>query len=230
MTGAGTRPVRSSITACRRSDPRIGERDPGLDAPSIAAGYAPVSPMVGELLELDRGLALVVDRVADAEDGGGGVEQAARAGGQRGVDALGGHRDHGGPLVRVAAGDLGVAGVGGGHPPRLPDGGRAARHGHRGEVAAALEGGQAGGQELAAPDRAVGAVAGPVEGHPDHRAVLAVVGQAGGDVRVVVLDALAGPRRRARARTWWTGTPGAGRGPRPAGRCRTAGGSARCPR
>src|SRR5262249_7632514 len=69
------------------------------------------------------------------------------------------------------------------------DGGRPARHGHRGEVAAALEGGQAGGQELTAPDRAVGAVAGPVEGHPDDRACRTVVGQAGGDVRGVVLDA-----------------------------------------
>ena len=96
-------------------------------------------------------------------------------------------RDHGGPLVLVAACDFGVAGVGRGHPPRLPDGGRAAGHGHRGKVAAALEGGQASGQEFTAPDRAVGAVAGPVEGHPDHRAVRSVVGQAGGDVRVVVL-------------------------------------------
>src|SRR5207342_2028870 len=61
-----------------------------------------------------------------------------------------------------------------------------------GEVAAALEGGQAGGQEFTAPDRAVGAVAGPVEGHPDHRPLFAVVGQAGGDVRVVVLDAFGG--------------------------------------
>jgi hypothetical protein len=60
-------------------------------------------------------------------------------------------------------------------------------------MAAAFEGGEVGHQELTAPDRAVGAVAGPVEGHPDHRAARpvvspAVIGQAGGDVRVMVLD------------------------------------------
>ena len=55
--------------------------------------------------------------------------------------------------------------------------------------AAALEAGQVGEQELPAPDGAVGAEAGAVERHPDHRALLAVVGQAGRDVRVVVLDA-----------------------------------------
>ena len=52
---------------------------------------------------------------------------------------------------------------------------------------AADEPGQVRDQELAAPERAVGAEPGPVERHPDDRPVLAVVGQAGGDVRVVVL-------------------------------------------
>src|SRR4029450_4019069 len=46
---------------------------------------------VGQLLELDRGLALVVDRVADTEDRGHGVEQPAGAGGHRGRRAREGH-------------------------------------------------------------------------------------------------------------------------------------------
>ena len=78
---------------------------------------------------------------------------------------------------------------GGGHPPRLPDRRRAARHRHRLQVPDPLEAGQVGHQDLAAPDRAVGAPAEPVEGDADHRTGLAVVGQAGGDVGVVVLDA-----------------------------------------
>ncbi len=43
-------------------------------------------------------------------------------------------------------------------------------------------------QDLAAPDRAVGAVAGTVEDRADGGPGLAVLGQAGGEVRVVVLD------------------------------------------
>ena len=52
-----------------------------------------------------------------------------------------------------------------------------------------FEAGQVRDEELAAPQGAVGAVPGAVEGHPDHRAFMAVVGQAGGDVRVMVLHA-----------------------------------------
>ncbi len=108
------------------------------------------------------------------------------------------HREHARPEPLVpprhaqalggAARERGVE-VGRGHPPRLPDRGLAAGHRHRREATAPLEACQVGDQELAAPDRAVGAVAGAVEGHPDDRAVRPVVGQAGGDVRVVVLDA-----------------------------------------
>ena len=52
----------------------------------------------------------------------------------------------------------------------------------------ALEAGEVGDQELASPQRAVEPVAETVEGHADRRPLHAVVGQAGGDVRVVVLD------------------------------------------
>ena len=47
---------------------------------------------------------------------------------------------------------------------------------------------------------------------------------------MVVLDADELARRRARARTWSRGTPGAGRGRRPRASPRTAARSARCPR
>ena len=64
-----------------------------------------------------------------------------------------------------------------------------------------LEPGQVRDQELAAPDGAVRPVTGAVEGHPDDRPAGPVVGQAGRDVRVVMLNAHelhAGQVRRAR--------------------------------
>ena len=51
----------------------------------------------------------------------------------------------------------------------------------------ALEPVEVGHQELAAPERAVGAVAEPVEREPEHRFGAAVLHHARGDVRVVVL-------------------------------------------
>ena len=70
---------------------------------------------------------------------------------------------------------------------------------------------EVGDQQLAAPHRAVGPVAEAVERQPEHRFGAAVLDHARRDVGVVVLhgDASAG---RARARTWSTGTRGAGRG------------------
>ena len=50
-----------------------------------------------------------------------------------------------------------------------------------------LEPVEVGHQELAAPERAVGAVAEPVEGEPEHRFGAAVLHHARGDVGVVVL-------------------------------------------
>ena len=73
----------SSTTACRRSARADRERAPGLDAGRVRAASSGLR--VGQLLELDRGLALVVDRVPDAEDRRDRVEQAPGAGGQRGV-------------------------------------------------------------------------------------------------------------------------------------------------
>ncbi len=50
-----------------------------------------------------------------------------------------------------------------------------------------LEAGEVAAQHLAAPDRPVGAEAGAVEHDGERRARLAVLGEAGGGVRVVVL-------------------------------------------
>ena len=65
----------------------------------------------------------------------------------------------------------------------------AAWHPHRAAGADALEAAEIADQQLAAPDRAVGAVAGAVEDRADRRAGLAVLGQSRGQVRVVMLHA-----------------------------------------
>ena len=93
-------------------------------------------------------------------------------------------------------------------------------------MADALEAAQVADQQLAAPDRAVGAVAGAVEDRRRRRAGLAVLGEAGGEVRVVVLHADMLDARRARARSASTGSRGAGRGRRP--RASTANRRSKC--
>ncbi len=100
--------------------------------------------------------------------------------------------------------------VHGRHPPRLSHGHVAARERDGGQVAEALEVGQVGTQDLAAPRGAVGAETHAVERHADDRSGVLVVGQAGGDVGVVVLHAdcldvsrlgqRPGERRRAEVR------------------------------
>ena len=64
----------------------------------------------------------------------------------------------------------------------------AARQRHRLEVCEALEAGEVAAEQLAAPERPVRAVAGAVEDERERRAALAVLGEAGGGVGVVVLD------------------------------------------
>ena len=143
MTSRGTPPARSSAAARTKSAPRTRKRRRRLDGRGVGAAFA----RIGELLELDRGLALVVDRVPDAEERGHGVEEPARARGQRGVDAVPAMLTHRRPaLRRCAARRRGRQRrprtedrrrqVSRRHPPRLPDGGLAARQRHRRQVAA----------------------------------------------------------------------------------------------
>ena len=97
---------------------------------------------------------------------------------------------------------LGVPGRGqprAGHPPRLAHRAVAAGHPHRPQGAGAGEALEVAGQQLAAPHRPVGAVPGAVVDGPDGGAALAVLGEDGRQVGVVVLDgdvldALAGQR------------------------------------
>ena len=94
----------------------------------------------------------------------------------------------------------------------------------------ALEARELAEQQLAAPDRAVGRRSRcRRRSRPRAGPGLAVLGQARREVRVVVLHADQLARPRARARTWWRGTRGAGRAPRPRARPRTAARSGRCP-
>ena len=76
-----------------------------------------------------------------------------------------------------------------GHPPRLPDRRGAAGQPHGKEHAHALEAAQVAQQQLAAPDRAVAAVARAVEDGAHGAALLPVLGKACREVRVVVLHA-----------------------------------------
>ena len=75
----------------------------------------------------------------------------------------------------------------------------AAGHPHRPEVPDALESAQVAAQQLAAPDGAVGAVAGAVVDRADRRRRHAVLGEARREVRVVVLDADAPAASRSSA-------------------------------
>ena len=73
--------------------------------------------------------------------------------------------------------------------PRLAHGRVAARQRDVAQVAAPLAAPIAGHQKLAAPDGPIGAVSGAVERHSDDFAREAILGHAGGDVRVMVLHA-----------------------------------------
>ena len=107
----------------------------------------------------------------------------------------GGHRRQGG--IPADPRDRQVAERG---PARVPDGRVAAGQRDRQQVADPLEAGGIGADEedLAAPDRPVGAVPGAVEGDADHLiAQAAVLGQQRRNVRVVMLDEVQGGLARS---------------------------------
>ena len=83
-------------------------------------------------------------------------------------------------------------------PSRLLHGGVAAREAERAEVGDAREAGRVAEEELAAPDRAVGPVAGAVPRDAERGPVGLVLGEAGGEVGVVVLDGDEAEAPRAR--------------------------------
>ena len=91
-----------------------------------------------------------------------------------------------------------------GRAPRLAHGPIAAGQGEGPQMGRADEARPLAHQRLAAPDRAVAAVAGAVPGQSQHRAVQAVLGHAGGHVGVMVLHA---HQRHAPARGQLLGMP-----------------------
>ena len=205
------------------------------------AAASPASPRP-QRLELDRRLALVVDLrraarrarrrrrtagptlVVSGEATPGAASPATAAPARR-VDARRERRGTAGSARRAPRPATRRPSATARGSPRSPPG-----MPHRPQVPGALEARQVADQQLAAPDRAVGAVAGAVVDRPDRRAGLAVLGQAGREVGVMVLHPDELDARRARARTWSTGTRGAGRGRPPRARPRTGARSARCPR
>ena len=122
-----------------------------------------------------------------------GVEQPADGGGRRTGAAL--HQvDHdGGPLVdrlQPLGGSVGTdrpTQPRRGHPPRLADRRDTTGHHHRCQVTDAAKAGQVGDEELAAPERAVGAVPDAVEADRQHRLGAAVLDETRRGVGVVVL-------------------------------------------
>ena len=190
-------------------------------------------------LQLGRGLAFVVDARAQPAERRDRVEQPARACRERRRRAppaassatasqrrgsTGGERGRHGGRVAERLDEPRAR-----HAPRLADRLLAAGHADRMQVPDALEAAQVAVQQLAAPDRAVGPVAGAVVDRADRGLRLAVLGEAGGEVGVVVLhadvlDAVALERVRGRQVV-----AGAGRVRPPRARPRTAARSARCP-
>ena len=186
------RPSRGSAAAISLARPSRGElrRDRPRRAPSASPkrhGYGSAGVVAGELLELDRRLALVADVLAHAEQRRDGVEEAAHARTRAAGSSF--------RLSRTSAQrgqrhrQAGALEVRGGDAPRLADRRLAAGQRHRLEVREPLEAGEVAAQQLAAPERPVGAVAGAVEDERERRARLAVLGEARRGVRVVVLDA-----------------------------------------
>ncbi len=163
----------------------VDERDE-LRAAAECPGVRPRLDLACEQLELDRRLPFVVDLAADAEQGRYRVEQPAHPGRERRVhlqalahDVPALERD--GPPAQLQ--------VDRGAPPRLADGGLSAGQRDRVEVRDPLEGAEIAAENLPAPERPVRSVARAVEDEREGRALQAVLGQTGGSMRVVVLNA-----------------------------------------
>ena len=215
---------RSSTTAAivARRRGRAAPASPRV--PDDRAGMRAVSLAVGERLELDRGLALVGDRVADAAERGDRVEQAAHARRHRRGEAGAGERGDLFPLPaatrrrRSRPATRTPSARARGSRPRRPasapaTGGRAARS-RRGRRAAARRPRRCRRcrsrcRRRSRPPRA-----------PRRARRGTPRGGRGGAGRRP-------PAARGRARTWSRGTPGAGRARPARARPRTGAGSAR---
>jgi ELWxxDGT repeat protein len=160
---------------------QVGADDPAvLDPAGIGLGVG----LPGELLELDRRLTLVADAVADAKQRRGRIEEPAHPGGKRRV-----HPEALTDLTPAGVGDRSLRSlqVGACHAPWLADRRLAAGQRHRIEVGEALVAIERCPEQLTAPEGAVGPAARAVEHQRQRGTLLAVLGQAGGGVGVVVL-------------------------------------------
>jgi hypothetical protein len=141
-------------------------------------------------VQLHRRLAFVRRQVADTQQARHRIEEPARARRRHHTHALAHHRLHR-RLRRMAhapGAEPGRDQVRQRHAPGLAHRGIAAGQGDRADAGHPLDARQVRDQDLPTPDGAVRAEAGAVPGHSDHRSAAAVVGQAGGDVGMVVLD------------------------------------------
>ena len=166
---------------------RVAARDVDSDTP-LRIGRA------RQRFQLDRRLPFEVTCGAQPDQRRHGIEQPAGGGGQDSVDAALDHRVTTAALVlrRRASGASPSRhrAEAQRHAPRLAHRGVAAGQRHVAQVRAALERRQVRAEELRAPDRAVGAVAGAVEcATPMTSPSQAVLRHAAGDVRVMMLHA-----------------------------------------
>ena len=198
ITPAGT-PARTSSTTAASTG--AGSITAGVRPSSTSKAYAVAATVTvaGQALQLDGRLGLVADHLADAGQRRDRVEQPAHAGrrhaSEPGFELMRSIRRSSSGQARTGARSSSQA------RPAAHRCDSAIRYGpQHADVAAgqrhvlqlrqpliALVVGE---QHLAAPDRAVGAVTGSVEGEAEHllRPVQPVLGHHRGDVRVVVLD------------------------------------------
>ena len=211
-TGGHLRTRRDVAGDRRDRRPRIDHAPAALVAERHVVCPA-VSGIRGPSLKLNCSLTLVRHLRAQPAERGHGVEQAPHA---RGLRGHGGALADAGDGVPAAAVDDSCERLGqvrslaarrceprAGHPPRLAHGTLPAGHAHRAQRGGALERHEVADEDLSTPDRAVGAVARAVVDRSDGRAFEAVLGEARGQMGVVVLDArevravqLEGERRR----------------------------------
>ena len=194
--------------------PRIVDEDPVDAGHARRQGDGPA--VAGRDLEVDGGLRLVLGHVAEAEQRGGGIEEASRRGRERRVEPAGdlgpehgnlarieprreGRHEVGvegrlaGPVARAPGtlartNGLGAEDVPERHPPGLLHGERPARQRRPPEPRKPSVPGQIRGEDLPAPQRPIVAHPEAVVGDADERIGEPVLRGARDDVGVVVLD------------------------------------------
>ncbi len=155
---------------------------------------------VGDHLELDGGLTLVMDLIAEGDEAGDRVKDATHAGGQGSIDSLFDHSLHHFPLGEVHPLDefdfellqivsKGLKKVDHGDSPRFPDRSRPPCQRDLLQMAEARKVVEIDAQEFAPPDRSIRTEARAVQSDTDRVAFDAVFDHAAHDMGMVMLDA-----------------------------------------